>query len=683
MMVEYADLEIGLHRRDASTHTVEFRFNQPGSETDIRIGPDQPLLLNLNLEGLARLANTPSAYSQKLTESFFANLAVQGAFSQALASAQSLHTPLRLRLMIGPSAPELHSLRWELLRHPGDKSLLSTSENLLFSRYLSSLDWRPVRLHARGDLSALVMVANPSDLGEYNLVPIDVEGEFERARTGLGDIPVSLLPESGGDQFATVQNLLDRLRDIQPDILYLVCHGRLVNDEPWLWFEGPDGNVIRISGSELVIGLKELVERPRLVVLASCQSAGDGLGETLAALGPRLAEAGIPAVIAMQGKISMETVAEFMPVFFRELSRDGQIDRAIAVARGAVRKRPDHWMPALYTRLKSGRIWYLPGFGDDHDEFEKWHSLVGSIQDKNCTPIIGPGLIETLLGSTRDVALRWARKHGYPMSPHDRDVLPRVAQYVLTHQSPAYISVAIREAARDEILRRYHSEMPDDLLQAKSWSTADFMRALKWVSDCCLSSDPGNPYRLLAKLRLPIYITSSTLDLLTNELIEAGADPVVRICPWNKWIPKDQAIYEETPSVERPLVYHLFGHMNVPNSIVYSEDRYFDYLIGVTLNKSLIPTAVRAALNSTSLLFLGFQMDDLEFRVFFRFLLAQEGREMLKFYSHVAAQIEPDEDRILDVKRARKYLEEYYESENIEIFWGSSKEFLKSLWQHM
>jgi hypothetical protein len=76
-------------------------------------------------------------------------------------------------------------------------------------------------------------------------------------------------------------------------------------------------------------------------------------------------------------------------------------------------------------------------------------------------------------------------------------------------------------------------------------------------------------------------------------------------------------------------------------------------------------------------------MEDWEFRVFFRFLMMQEGREMLKFYSHAAAQIEPEEDRIQDVKRARKYLEEYFEGENIGIFWGSSDEFLKGLQEHL
>ena len=67
----------------------------------------------------------------------------------------------------------------------------------------------------------------------------------------------------------------------------------------------------------------------------------------------------------MQGNVTMQTVDQFMPVFFQELQRDGQLDRAIAVARGAVRERPDWWMPVLYMRLKSGRIWYAPGFAEE------------------------------------------------------------------------------------------------------------------------------------------------------------------------------------------------------------------------------------------------------------------------------------------------------------------------------
>jgi CHAT domain-containing protein len=105
----------------------------------------------------------------------------------------------------------------------------------------------------------------------------------------------------------------------------------MVQGEPMLWLEQGDGSAARVTGGELAARLQELQQRPRLIVLASCQSAGSGDGgealsvdgRPLAALGPRLAEAGVPAVLAMQGQISMEIVAAFMPSFFAELQRDG------------------------------------------------------------------------------------------------------------------------------------------------------------------------------------------------------------------------------------------------------------------------------------------------------------------------------------------------------------------------
>ena len=273
-MTEYADLEIGLHRRDAGTYTIEFRFSQPNSEADVRLDQGQPAQAAFDLVELKSLADDPLAYGTCLTQSFFAEPAVQTAFAQARASAQSLGALLRIRLMIGSSASELQGVHWEMLRDPQDGSPLSTSENLLFSRYLSSLDWRPVRLRAKGELRALAMVANPSDLAGDGLAPIDVEGEMARARLGLGEIRVNALPEPDGTQRATLNNLVATMRESEYDILYLVCHGALVKEEPWLWLEDDQGYAARTSGAELVTRLNELGTRPRLLVLASCESAG-------------------------------------------------------------------------------------------------------------------------------------------------------------------------------------------------------------------------------------------------------------------------------------------------------------------------------------------------------------------------------------------------------------------------
>src|SRR5690606_31714207 len=141
--------------------------------------------------------------------------------------------------------------------------------------------------------------------------------------------------------------------------------------------------------------------RPRLVVLAACQSAASNTRAATTLLGPKLAIAGIPAVIAMQGFVSLETVQPLLHTFFEELQRDGQVDRALAIARSCVRERHDFWMPVLFMRLKSGKLWYKPGFTDQQSSKieEKWEPLLESIRDEICTPILGPDLLEGLVGS--------------------------------------------------------------------------------------------------------------------------------------------------------------------------------------------------------------------------------------------------------------------------------------------
>jgi len=679
MKNEYADLEISLHRHDANSYAVEFRFSQPDSDADIRLGVGKPATVQFDLEALEAQEPDPEAYGKALSQSLFADPAIQTAFGQARASAESLDAPLRLRLLVGPTAPELHRLHWETLRDPGDNSPLFTGENLLFSRYHSSLDWRPVRLRPKADLRALIVVANPIDLDEYDLAPVDVSGEVSRAQEGLGAIETAILPGDGAEVHATLTELVTGLREGY-DILYLVCHGAFIRDESWLWLEDEAGKVARTSGTELVTRIKELDKRPRLIVLASCQSAGDSAGNALAALGPRLAEAGIPAVIAMQGKITMETVADFMPAFFEELQRDGQIDRALSVARGEVRGRFDYWMPALFMRLKSGRIWYVPGFGDERAGFQKWPSLLRSIRRGQCTPILGSGLIEPLIGSLKDIAQRWAETYHYPMAPHERESLPQVSQYLAINQDRGFPVDELGEYLREEIKRRYKEDLPDELLS--NFTSLD--KLLETIGDKRRARDPNDSYKALAQLPLPIFITTTPDNLLRAALKEAGKDPQVVLCPWNEYVEQVESIYDDEPDYfptpERPLIYHLFGEFSEPDSIVLTEDDYFDFLIGVTSNKDLIPPVVRRALTDTALLFLGFQMDEWNFRVLFRSILAQQGGGRRDRYAHIAAQIEPEEGRLLEPERARRYLENYFsKGADISIYWGSSDDFLKEL----
>ena len=312
---------------------------------------------------------------------------------------------LRVKLFVGPSASELHALRWELLTDPETRAPLATSEKILLSRFGTSNNWRNVRLRPKAELRALVAVAAPSNLDFYKLAPVDKEGEIARAREHLKGIQITV---AGKDEPLTLNRLIDGLRG-EIDILYLVCHGALLAKGPRLWLQNEAGEVEVTSGDELARRIGELAGPPRLVVLASCESAGSEQVSTtdrvtagqLVSLAPLLAEAGVPAVLAMQGKISMETVKKAMPAFFAELLKDGQIDRAMAVARGTVRERPDSWMPALFLRLKGGKIWYKPGFGEGEGDFAKWQTLVHSVCSGQFTPVVGAGLGENVYGTLR------------------------------------------------------------------------------------------------------------------------------------------------------------------------------------------------------------------------------------------------------------------------------------------
>ncbi len=352
-MNPYTVLEIRLSRNDATSYGVCLVFHRGDSDTEVRLTRGQALF-KVDYAELDLVRHDAEAYAEALTHFFFEDPRVRSGFAAGRAKAWALELPLHVRLHIEPEVAELHSLFWETLWDPEDEKPLFRGERVSFSRYLSGFDWRPVTPKDERDYRALVLVASPSNLAEYGLEPLDLAAERVRAEKGFEGIQTRMLL-SGGT--ARLDNLITELREGY-EILYLVSHGLVKRGESWLWLEAADGRTARVNGSDLVACFSELQHIPRLVILISCESAGsDARSDFFSALGPRLAEAGVPAVLAMQGKVSFQTMARFLPVFFHELRREGHLGRAMAIARGHVRDRADWWMPVLFTRLKSGRLW--------------------------------------------------------------------------------------------------------------------------------------------------------------------------------------------------------------------------------------------------------------------------------------------------------------------------------------
>ncbi|MFN2195928.1 MAG: CHAT domain-containing protein [Anaerolineales bacterium] len=691
------DLDITLSRLDVGRYLVEVQYNDPDALTrqEAARGPAQ-----IDLDVLAESQLDLEAYSRLITAAVFADETLRGYFKSVRANVQSAGKQLRVRLAIDRSALELHALRWELLRDPETQSPLAVDRQVYLSRFLASQDWEPIQLRSKNKLRALAAVANPSDLaegkyqvGDQTLPAVDVQSELERARQGLS---LARLDELASDPAApgtvSLDNLVKQLSQGY-DLLYLVCHGaHLTQQGPpgtYLWLEDEQGKGAVVAGDLLAerIRMLPVAIRPQLVVLVSCQSAGDGgvvqaqdAQGALAALGPRLIRAGVPAVMAMHGSVTMETIEKFMPAFFTALNQDGQLDAAMAAGRSVVSDRDDWWMPVLYMRLRDGRIWYEAGFTGAKDDFTKWNSLVGSVVNKKCTVVVGPGLLDPIIGNQREIARRWAEKHGYPLSPSDQEELPRIAQFIATMESKEYLrTTAYQGAIRDELTEHYGDIIPEDWKKAPFWALPKLNQAFVKAVDSVWNQQNPGPYQLLARLEQKIYLTANTSTVLEDALSAAGKHPEMRLCRWNDKIPEDQCIYTETPDPEKPLVYHLFGRMDFSESLVLTEDDYFDFLIGMAKYKDFIPSDVQNAMLRNSLVFLGFKIDDWQFRTFFRMIMAFEGKDLLADNTHAAAQIEPQENRIQDIQRAHDYLEEYFKSSNISLYEGSPQEFLETL----
>lgn len=358
-MIESPVLEIHLQHKGVSTYLATLRFRDPDNPARQEFQGDAAFDLAV-LQRL-QLDTQAAEYGQALSQMLFANEAIRRGFCEAIVAAQQGGNCLRMQLQITGEDATLHNIRWETLCHPLTKQWLLTNENIRFSRFLSSSSWEKVELLPRDELDALVVVANPQDISRY-ADPIDVDGEIERAHQGLNDIrmkPFASDPHQA--ERVTLANVVAKIRE-GFNIFYLVCHGILDDNAPLLLLENEQGNTQRVAGDRLAEAIGNLPppDRPLLAVLMSCNSAGTarpGSEDALVALGPLLARAGIPAVVAVQGNISMDTARAFMPVFFRELLRDGTLDRAIAAARGAVRDRTDAWMPVLFTRLDDAKLW--------------------------------------------------------------------------------------------------------------------------------------------------------------------------------------------------------------------------------------------------------------------------------------------------------------------------------------
>src|SRR3712207_1887461 len=117
-MPDCVELQIALHRVHVGEYAVELLCEQPGSDSLIEVGRDREVRARFAFDELRALLLQPEAYGALLSRSLFDDRDIHSQFNRARAVAEATGAPLRLRLLIGRNAPELHDLHWETLCDP-------------------------------------------------------------------------------------------------------------------------------------------------------------------------------------------------------------------------------------------------------------------------------------------------------------------------------------------------------------------------------------------------------------------------------------------------------------------------------------------------------------------------------------------------------------------------------------
>lgn len=669
-----------------------FPRTEQGYPVEITLAEQQEFRRGYAPESLAEW--TPggdlAADGQRLFDALLSDAVVREAWVQARGQAPRR----RVRLRIDRAAPELHALPWEMLHEgPLEEDAVSlplcAAADTPFSRYLPiALPWGGAA-ERPASIRVLVTISNPDDLAQRELAPLDVAQERQLLE--------SLASPHLSFEFLAPPITLERLEAALRQgyhIWHYLGHGayNARRRQAALFMQDAQGHTCPTTDDELagMLARLEAQAKPQLVFLAACQGAARATGDAFLGLAPKLVAIGAPAVAAMQDFVSIETARKFSTTFYTRLLEHGQVDQASNEARSTLMsaRRPDAAVPVLFMRLKSGQLWSAEADARGRAlDPALWDTLRSRVEEGTCVPIIGPRVHGRWLPQPHEIARLWAdnKRQSYPFG--DKEDLAHVAQY--------FDATGGGDWSRDQLLRtlagQFRARLPEALQPQGSFKTLTaLVRAVLQqelppgaAGESPLSpgwgrlaaDDPNELHRALARLNLPLYITTNCDSFMFEALAAEGKKPRRDFCRW--WddpAAQEEAFYDE-PTPEEPLVYHLFGSDEDKKSLVVSEDHYLDFLGNVLTRIDRVPKVIRGMLAQSALMFIGYDRRDWEFRVVMRGLV-----KMVTFkfdYMHVAAQLEEVSAETEDA--VHNFMQRYFQKTKVNVFWGSPAQFIAEL----
>ncbi|MCP4360656.1 MAG: CHAT domain-containing protein [Chloroflexi bacterium] len=343
-----ATFKLPLDKQTIDTTLAEFRTNLKNTR---RLSHDQ------SFTPKDAKALTPEHLGSTLFQNIFQDK-VMGLYKESRRQAKRARKPLSIILNIDPKAGDLINLPWEFLCDTSDQRfrghfLAFGQDTPIIRRWLKA---EKVEFSYDPPLRVLLISATPEESG-----PLNVPREYRLIRDQLtvlnrgnqAKVRIDYQPA------ATLNDLKKIVRDPRrtPHIFHFMGHGGLGS----LLMEDELGGQKSVSEQSLSIILRNAPSL-RLVVLNACETTQADFLEEQLGVAQSLADADVPAIVAMQFAISDKAALVFAKDFYQVIAEGASIDTAVTWGRIAIQTEFEEsatkeWgTPVLYLQSPDGHI---------------------------------------------------------------------------------------------------------------------------------------------------------------------------------------------------------------------------------------------------------------------------------------------------------------------------------------
>lgn len=261
--------------------------------------------------------------------------------------------------------------------------------------------------------------------------------------------------------------------------------------------------------------------------------------------------------------------------------------------------------------------------------FSDWDKLLYLIEEGECVLFLGPQL--PLLSA-----------EGERLDPR-RDLIERiVAQFSDEAGEPG-----------DGSVRPSLAVVAQQLLQDAGGGQVSLEMAVRqWHKS--LATARSTLHDRLAELPFEVIVSSCHDPFMKNAMEAAGKEPNVLFYNY-------QGGFDElgpTVSARQPLLYHLFGHVSEPESLVFTDIQLLDFITSLISKTPSLPNDVTEVLaNSRTFLFLGFGMGEWYLRILLHYLkiLKKVDKSANKAFAVAVEEHAPSGQAVLFYERNFKF----------------------------